>query len=530
MDLVARVRRTSEDFGLLPFGCTVVVGVSGGPDSVCLLHVLAALRHELSLDIQVAHLHHGSRGEDANADAAFVFGLASGWGLPTVVERMNVPGFARANSIAFEEAARVQRYSFLARVTDAVGASRIAVGHNADDQAETVLMHLLRGAGLSGLRGMLPLAPLSGCRRADAGLSGAHAAHEAVTRPSSTAQPLGQHVEPVLVVRPLLEIPRADIERYCEANHLHPRFDRSNLDTTFFRNRLRHDLLPRMAQLSPRIRERLCHTAAVVAADYELLGPLADRAWTLVAKRQRGGATVLVDKAAWRDLPTALQRATFRRAMFKLRPGLRDLGFVHIEDARRLALAGSTGSMAILPAGTVMVVGYDTLTFRDREDSATEEFAHPYIAHSGSIYVQVPGRTALPGAPWTLVASLLDRWDVAAIRANCDRWTAYFDQERLAPPVLLRPRRQGDVFLPLGMGGHRAKVSSIMIDRKIPREARDHVPLLTAGGRIAWICGHRVAEGAGVHEGTGRVLRLEFQHSPSDGADDMWRALRNGAC
>jgi len=530
LDLLAGVRRTVQDFGLLPIGCQVVVGVSGGPDSVCLLHVLRSLQDGFDLGIQVAHLHHGSRGADADADAEFVLRLASSWGLAAVVERMNIPDFARDNAIAFEEAARQQRYSFLARVADAIGASRIAVGHNADDQAETVLMHLLRGTGLSGLRGMLPLTPLSGVRVLGTVplVAGRHHL-EAEPRAKGRRCSSRPQVDPA-VVRPLLAISRAEIERYRRANCLQSRFDRSNLDTTFYRNRLRHELLPELVRYNPRIRERLCHTASVVAAEHELLETLADQAWESIARGKRSGGSLVLDRAAWSALPTALQRSTLRRAVFELRPGLRDLGFVHIEDARRLALAGSVGAAATLPAGVVVVVGYETLTVGER-GGIRPDFAHrPYVIHSGGVEVEVPGHTVMPGVPWTLVASLRDRWDIRAIRANRDRWTAYFDLERLAQPVLIRSRQPGDVFRPRGLGGHRTKVSSLMINRKIPREVRDNVPLLTAGDRIVWICGYHAAEGAGVHEGTRRVARLRFQRHPSDDVEAIGRAPVDERC
>ena len=164
MDLLNQVRQTIERNRLLSPGETVVVGVSGGPDSLCLLHLLCRLRDEYDLRLHVAHLHHGLRGYDADADAEFVRALAAGWQLPCTVEYADVPTLACEHRLAVEEAARRARYTFLARVAGAVGAQTIAVGHNADDQAETVLMHYLRGSGLAGLRGMLPVISLEDYR------------------------------------------------------------------------------------------------------------------------------------------------------------------------------------------------------------------------------------------------------------------------------------------------------------------------------------------------------------------------------
>ncbi|MGB9889276.1 MAG: tRNA lysidine(34) synthetase TilS, partial [Anaerolineae bacterium] len=345
-DLLREVQRFIRCHDLLRVGDRVVVGVSGGPDSLCLLHLLLRLQEEYRLQLHVAHLHHGARGEDADADAAFVADRAREWGLPATLAREDVPALARAYKLAFEEAARRVRYAFLAHVAGRVGAAKVAVGHNADDQAETVLMHFLRGAGLAGLRGMRPATPLSEYR----------------LLPQTDRFPLPDRL-PVLI-RPLLGIPRAAIEAYCAEQGLTPRFDRSNLDTTYFRNRLRHELLPLLETYNPNIRRRLCHTAEVVAADYELLTQMREWAWGQVVREETDRAIVL-DRAGWGAQPLALQRALVREAAYRLRPHLRDVDFVHVEAAVQVARAGTTGARATLPGGLALTVGYDTLTVAD---------------------------------------------------------------------------------------------------------------------------------------------------------------------
>ena len=252
MNLLSQVRKTIEEHDLLVAGESVVVGVSGGPDSLCLLHLLRHLSRAYDLTLHVAHLDHGIRGEESRVDAQFVADLARQWELPATVERADVPRLAEEEGLAIEEAARRARYRFLARVAGQVGASRIAVGHNADDQAETVLMHFLRGSGLAGLRGILPLSPLGELRLGQ----------------SERDSPLAAELR---LIRPLLEVPRSAIEAYCRDQELSPRFDRSNLDTTYYRNRLRHKLLPVLETYNPNVREVLRRTAQVMAADHELL-------------------------------------------------------------------------------------------------------------------------------------------------------------------------------------------------------------------------------------------------------------------
>jgi len=483
---------------LLGPGDGLVVGVSGGPDSLCLLHVLLRLREEFGLRLHVAHLHHGARGADADADAEFVASLAAEWGLPVTVERQDVPALAREHGMAFEETARRVRYTFLARLAGEVGAEKIAVGHNADDQAETVLMHFLRGAGLAGLRGMLPVTPITDYR-----LLNPFSHHPAAG---------GQRL---VIVRPLLKIPRVEIECYCVDRGLAPRFDRSNLDTTYFRNRLRHELLPLLETYNPNVRARLCHTAAVVAADYELLTQMQEQAWAEVVANCSSSwgereKAVVFDLAAWRALPVALQRAVLRQAAYRLRSTLRDVDFVHVESARRVALEGETGAEATLPMGLTLTVGYDTLTMGPAGDVGAPP-DEPLLWSAEPLPVQLPDTTRLVESEWVLRAETLEDWDAAQIAANPDPWTAYFDADALAGALVLRTRRRGDRFRPQGMGGHSVKLGALMINLKVPRAWRDRVPLLVADDEIAWVCGRRVGEDFAVGPGARRVARLWFE-------------------
>jgi tRNA(Ile)-lysidine synthase len=490
-DLLQGVRRTIKQHALLAHGDRVVVGVSGGPDSLCLLHLLVRFRDEYDLQLYVAHLHHGARGAEADGDAQFVADIAAQRKLPATVERRDVPQIADEGGLAFEEAARRVRYSFLAQVASDVGAARIAVGHNADDQAETVLMHLLRGSGLAGLRGMLPSTPLTDYR-----LIG--------ELPEITAASLQ-------LIRPLLYVPRREIELYCSEHGLSPRFDRSNLDQTFFRNRLRHELLPTLEQYNPGIRQRLCHTAQVLAAEYEILAQLRRQAWGEVV-RAESDSSITLDRAAWRNLPVALQRATLRHAAYRLRRSLRDVNFVHVENARAVALEGETGAQATLPQAVSLMVGYETLTVADQGVSGPPP-DEPLLWSRQAMPVEIPGTTPIPDSDWVLEAESLATWDADAIAA-AGRWQAYVDEDRLPSPAVLRTRQRGDRFRPLGMGGHTVRLSELMINLKVPAAWRDHVPLLAAGSQIVWVCGHRLSHDFAVTPRTRRAVKLYFERVP----------------
>lgn len=521
-----RVRRTITQHHLLAPGETVVIGVSGGPDSLCLLHLLCQLRDEYDLALHVAHLHHGLRGAEADADAEFVRTLAADWGLSCTVECADVPALARERRLAVEEAARRARYAFLSRVAGSTGARTIAVGHNADDQAETVLMHWLRGSGLAGLRGMIPRIPLSDYLLLD-------------------SAPAGVASADLALIRPLLEVTRAEIEAYCRFYGLEPRFDRSNLDTTYFRNWLRHEVLPLLARHNPNVREVIRRSARVIADDYALLRSLLEDTWPQVVLEsplppeaaaarvgrepslpregriepvlggpaEGGGWTgrTVFDLAAWRALPTSLQRSTLREAIHRLRRSLRNISFLHVEHALLVARDGTTGDQATLPCNLMLTVGYDRFTIADAEVGELLP-DWPLLARAATpLEVRVPGETLLPGCDWLLTSAVVSRPDLPLDwEANTDPWRAYLDIGVVSAAPVLRTRRAGDRFQPLGMEGHTVRLADFLTNQKVPRAARDRLPLLAAGGEILWVCGWRVDERASVRQGTEGVVILHF--------------------
>jgi tRNA(Ile)-lysidine synthase len=485
--------RTIEENRLLHPGETVVVGVSGGPDSLCLLHLLCGLRQELGLSVHVAHLHHGLRGADADDDARFVQTLAEGWGLPCTVERADVPALARELRLAAEEAARCARYSFLIRVAEATGSRTIAVGHTADDQAETVLMHWLRGAGLAGLRGMPPSTPLVDFRLLA----------PAADTPARTGG--------ARLIRPLLEVTRAEIVEYCAAQGLEPRFDRTNLDTTHFRNWLRCEVLPLLASHNPNVREVIRRSARVIADDYALLRSLLEEARPRVVAEETAECVVL-DLAEWRALPTSLQRAVLREAIHRLRRSLRNISFVHVEDALAVARDGCTGQQATLPQGLMLTLSYGRATIAEAGVEGLLPDWPLLPARSGDLALVVPGVTLLPGSRWELVAETVGRADLpAGWDSNADVWRAVVDARPAGDVLWLRTRYPGDRFRPLGMEGHTVKVSNYLTNAKVPRGVRDRLPLLLGKQGILWVCGRRVDEAARVTESTERALVLFFR-------------------
>jgi len=467
----------------------IVVGVSGGADSLGLLHLLRALAPRFNLTLTAAHLNHRLRGESAQADAEFVQEICQRWGIPLVMEARPVAQLAAERRQSLEEAARQVRYAFLWQVAHATGSRKIAVGHNADDQTETVLMHFLRGSGLLGLRGMLPAVTISGLR----------------LHPADLPPAVGQSVGPLLI-RPWLRTPRAAIEAYCYSNGLHPRQDHTNLDTTYFRNRLRHELIPYLETFNPNIRAALQRTAQVAAAEADLLAQQLQDVWPQLV-RSESARHVTFNLASWRNLPPALQRSALRRAIEHLRRGLRDISFEHIENALEIMAAGGVGAQASLPQGLLLTVEYHTFTVAAA--ATPGQPAPPETPQiQAAIPVNLPGETRLPDSRWRLVVGF---GPAVAAPQPATPWEACLDAAAVSQPLILRPRQPGDTFCPLGMGGKHQKINEFMINAKIPANWRPQIPLLVAGEQVVWVCGYRPAETAKIQATTQQVLHLKFE-------------------
>ena len=513
--VVQTVLKTILDHCLLSAGDTLVIGVSGGPDSLCLLHILRQLQSQLAIELHVAHLNHSLRGKESDADAEFVANLAREWNLPVTVDKVDVPALARSQKIATEEAARCARYAFLARTARHVGAAHIAVAHNADDQTETVLMHWIRGSGLSGLRGMLPATRLSEYRLLE---------DEAIVSkvaPSTDEVEPGHHLSnntadaDLWLIRPLLKVSRTDIEAYCESYGLQPRHDRSNLDTTYFRNRLRHELIPQLETYNPNIKEVIRRAADVAAGDYEVLRRELARVWPQVVHLETPDF-IRFHQAAWQALPVGLKRSTLREAIHRLRHQLRNINFVHIDNALAVAQRGETGTQATLPQNLMLTVGYTTFDIADEDFVALPDL--PLLLGVESLAITVPGRTPLPDTDWVLNAQPVTCPSQSALpEAKTDshgrELDVVIDGDVLGETPILRRRRAGDRFCPLGLSGHSKRVNDFLINEKVPAPWREFLPLLVnADQTIVWIAGWRIDHHARISPETYRCIRLYFEH------------------
>jgi tRNA(Ile)-lysidine synthase len=459
--LLQRVNAYISRHSLISHGQTLAVGVSGGPDSIVLLHLLTQLRDQYALNLTVVHLDHGLR-PDSDLDAEFVARTASAWGIASVVERADVGALAQARGLSVEEAGRVARYELFAKVAPAV-----AVAHHADDQAETVLMHFLRGSGIAGLRGMLPVTQQFG----------------------------------LTVIRPLLDVTRAEIETYIAEHQLSFVIDPTNTDTTYFRNRLRHELLPILEAYNPNIRERLRHTAEVMQGDYELLRRLVTEAWDYVGLKNDAQRCDF-DLAKWRALPVALQRALLRESVGQLKAELRDADFDPIDHAARWSQTAQSGHRADLLGGLYVEIVGTELRVGNWIDVNTED------EHTTDAVLLNEGATQFDEAVFIVIP--LDSFSMDEIEANTDKNTAYLDAS--LAPFYLRTRREGDRFQPLGMDG-TMKLSDYMINRKMLLDRRDTWPLVCCGENaetVLWVCRIGMSEAGRVKAETGRVVKISY--------------------
>lgn len=459
MDLAARALRTIRKHDLFPRGARVLVALSGGPDSVALLQILQALEGQGELAIAgAAHFNHQLRGAAAEADERFCVELCATLRMPLDAGRGDVAGFARASGRSIEDAARVARYEFLGAAARRLQADVVAVGHSLDDQAETFLLRLIRGAGARGLAGIRPRA--------------------------------GN------VVRPLLDISRDDLRAYAALHHLDFRDDESNADVAFSRNRVRLDLLPRLQHYSPRIIPILAREAALAREDEDFLERVAIAAADSIVLQRKGVSEL--DATGLRTLHPALASRVARRVLEAAAPG-RFVGFQHIEGLLALA-SGPDGASLALPGVTATRRG-DRIVMGEAD--------RPAFANFFRIPLSIPGEVAHGG--WAVSAEEVAQ--PSALQAPaCRGEVAMVAAGPLRYPLAVRSRRRGDRFRPLGMGGHARKLQDFLVDRKVARAERDRLPLVVDGDdRIVWVAGQGVAEDFRITEARQGVILLKLR-------------------
>ena len=493
---------------------TVVVGVSGGADSVCLLHTLCHFAPAWRLALHVAHLDHGLRATAA-ADATFVEQLAHACSLPYHSRRLAF-GALQAQGGNLEATARAARYAFLAEVAQQMTPTTqepiIALAHHADDQAETILLHLVRGSGLQGISGMQPVVRLP-----------LHELLGATTQPFTVAEKQRQHLR---LVRPFLHIRRTEILQNLRASALAWREDESNGDERLARNFLRHQIMPKLAQLNPQVVTAISRLAELATADGARLAALDQAALMalLLTPLTTPIERMVLDLTQLRSLPAATQQGVLRQALLSFAP-LADLSLHHVERLmtqlqQPIAASGphplvgdvawsSTGAQATTPAQLSL------------HRLAVLPFApdHPYLeerwqAAVGAVTVAMVGATVV-GNEWQLVSRQRSRADLPADwQTNAQPWHAYLDAARVGE-LCLTTAQPGQSFTPLGMAGQHKQLGDFFTDRKVHPTLRSGWPLLVdrTSGAMRWVCGLAIDHHARITATTTTVLELSWERS-----------------
>ncbi|HSJ90206.1 MAG TPA: tRNA lysidine(34) synthetase TilS [Anaerolineales bacterium] len=448
----------------------VIAGVSGGPDSLCLMSVL----RKAGFRTIVAHFNHKLR-PDADADANTVEQTAARLNLVSVIQSGDVRAFADAEKLSIEEAARIMRYRFLMEQARHFHAQAVAVGHTADDQVETVLMHFIRGAGLAGLKGM---------------------SYRTIVRTFDPEIP---------IVRPLLDMWREETVVYCATNGFRPRHDPSNATLDFLRNRLRHLLIPTLESYNPRFREALWRTSHSLAADYEMLSDLLDRVWKECVV-QENEQFIAFDSTALNKQSLGLQRNLIRRAMERIQPGEAEISFVTLERAAEFISESHPHRRMNLP-GDLHLVREGVLIYVVASETTLPIERWPQMPDKNTLALAVPGSVMLSG-DWKLTC---ERWNIASLAveqamSNDDPFQVWLDARLISDALELRVRQDGDRFEPLGMDGHEMKLSDFFINVKLPQRARERWPLLCVGEKVVWVPGYRPAHSFRLTDSTRQAL------------------------
>jgi len=449
----------------------VIIGVSGGPDSLCLMDVLL----QTSCPVVICHLDHQLRAE-SGSDAEFVRTLARARKVPCIVRKADVKRYAAEEKVPIEEAARILRYRFLFDVAKKNQAQAVAVGHHADDQVETVLMHFLRGTGLEGLLGLQ---------------------YRLLPNPWSKNIPL---------VRPLLGVWRDEIIEYVRQKELTPVYDISNRDTTYLRNRIRHALIPELETYAPRFRERIWRMSRILKNDYDYIEQETNKIWSTLAKVQ--GNYVTIQRSVLVTLHPSVKSHLILKAIRFLKPDASDVGY-QIVSRLLTFINRPTRTRQDQPGLGLWIRLEDdefVLTNGDIKPVVSE---YPQMGTNTSVPCEIPGSIRLENG-WSLRFEMIKPSPgvLQSIRKNRDARQAWAGTGEQPANFYLRTRKPGDGFPPLGLNGKSVSLKKYMINKKIPRHARKRFPLVCSGNKIVWIPGYQLSDEFRVGADTAGIVKI----------------------
>ncbi len=455
-----KVLSTINKYNLIEPGDKIVVGISGGPDSVCLLHILTRLKEKLDIDIYAAHLNHQIRGIEAQKDALYVSNICDKMGITCFLKSIDVPNYCKDNSLSIEEGARKLRYEMFDEIKQKTKSNKIAIGHNLNDQAETVLMRIMRGTGLQGLRGI-------------------------------------EYSRENGVIRPLLDIERKDIEKYCEVHKLNPRIDESNLQNIYTRNKIRLELIPYMMDnFNTNLIESIVRMSNNLKSDSDYIELQSEAKFKELCKTTSD--TVNINISDFSKLHNAIKVRVLRKGIKYL---LGDTNFIdqkHIEDIMELESESKINKMLTIPRGVFVYRKKDCITLTTTE-IVNEEIEFLYSIPTNGFVKIKELKTIVETQTMTK-----DRYK----NMKVDKMSRGFDLNKIKGGIVVRSRQQGDK---IKLVGGTKKVKDLFIDLKIPREERCKVPIISDEQGILQVGEFKSSENYKIDENTKEVLKVSFK-------------------
>lgn len=473
--MIKQVLKYVKENQMLSNNDTIVIGVSGGADSVCLFFALLELKKEYHLDLYVVHINHGIRGEQAKEDALFVEELCSNYGVGFVLVTENVREIAKKERISEEEAGRNVRYEAFHNICNKLGANKIAIAHNSDDKAETVLFNLFRGSGLKGLTGISAIRDN--------------------------------------IIRPLLCVNRSQIEKYLEDRNITYCTDLTNLETDYTRNKIRLKVLPYISEyINNNVKEHIVQTSVMIDETLSYIESNANDCFEKIVKQKDGQYSIRIGEFIVENI--VIQKLVIRKMIERLAGKLKDITSEHVNMVLSL-IEMQVGKRVNLPYSIVAQKGYEDIKLYVANNNITKDKTKEKILQQEEI--TIPGSYFVENENLQFEFNLIKYKKNLIIPQNgCTKW---FDYDKINNTVSLRNRREGD-FLQIDRRGSKKKLKAFFIDRKIPKEERDEILLLADGNHIMWVVGDRISEAYKIDENTKYVLTVKLYGGNENGTQD----------